>query len=173
MEVSAYVQMSVSYGRARTLAFRAPHTVHAPYTELGDSGAHTLTCSLTSAKAAAVFQPGRRFNIDAVATLCLSRLPSSRWCTLRVLESNTASLVKVLELLKALLECMVEAGYRCVGRYVLGMHDESLSSAPPHCVPRCLHHRTRGEGQTGSRDDLHKSAPLKRIRCAIPMHCAP
>ncbi|KXZ46795.1 TOG1 protein [Gonium pectorale] len=35
-----------------------------------------------------------------------------RWCTLRILESNTASLVKVLELLKLLLEMMIEHGYR-------------------------------------------------------------
>eukprot|EP00198_Chlamydomonas_reinhardtii_P006227 XP_001695563.1 microtubule associated protein [Chlamydomonas reinhardtii] len=35
-----------------------------------------------------------------------------RWSTLRILESNTASLVKVLELLKLLLEMMIERGYR-------------------------------------------------------------
>ncbi|GIL58886.1 hypothetical protein Vafri_13702 [Volvox africanus] len=35
-----------------------------------------------------------------------------RWSTLRILESNTASLVKVLEMLKLLLDLMVERGYR-------------------------------------------------------------
>ncbi|PNH12606.1 Protein MOR1 [Tetrabaena socialis] len=35
-----------------------------------------------------------------------------RWSTLRILESNTASLVKVLEMLKLLLELMIERGYR-------------------------------------------------------------
>ncbi|KAG2440105.1 hypothetical protein HXX76_004219 [Chlamydomonas incerta] len=35
-----------------------------------------------------------------------------RWSTLRILESNTASLVKVLELLKLLLDMMIEQGYR-------------------------------------------------------------
>lgn len=39
-------------------------------------------------------------------------LAVSRWSTLRILESNTASLVKVLELLKLLLEMMIERGYR-------------------------------------------------------------
>ncbi|GIL97467.1 hypothetical protein Vretimale_3111 [Volvox reticuliferus] len=35
-----------------------------------------------------------------------------RWSTLRILESNTASLVKVLEMLKLLLDLMIERGYR-------------------------------------------------------------
>ncbi|KAG2491479.1 hypothetical protein HYH03_010264 [Edaphochlamys debaryana] len=35
-----------------------------------------------------------------------------RWATLRILESNTASLVKVLEMLKLLLEMMIDRGYR-------------------------------------------------------------
>ncbi|GLC42611.1 hypothetical protein PLESTB_001118900 [Pleodorina starrii] len=35
-----------------------------------------------------------------------------RWSTLRILESNTASLVKVLEMLKLLLDMMIERGYR-------------------------------------------------------------
>ncbi|EFJ44246.1 microtubule organizing protein mora [Volvox carteri f. nagariensis] len=35
-----------------------------------------------------------------------------RWSTLRILESNTASLVKVLDMLKLLLDLMIDRGYR-------------------------------------------------------------
>jgi hypothetical protein len=35
-----------------------------------------------------------------------------RWCVLRIVESNTQSLMKTLELLKAVLEAMSQAGTR-------------------------------------------------------------
>ena len=36
-----------------------------------------------------------------------------RWCVLRIVESNTQSLVKVTELLKAIMDAMVQGGVRC------------------------------------------------------------
>ncbi len=35
-----------------------------------------------------------------------------RWCVLRIVESNTQSLVKVLELLKAVVDAMAQSGIK-------------------------------------------------------------
>ena len=51
----------------------------------------------------------------ATPSLCAFSVALCRWCTLRILEANTASLVKVLDLLKGIFDAMAEHGYRWAG----------------------------------------------------------
>ena len=67
-----------------------------------------------------------RLCLDSQVMACLDLL--IRWCVLRIVESNTQSLVKVSDLLKAVMDAMSQAGIRW---------EKQLTAkfAKLHCLP--------------------------------------